>query len=111
MTNVGPVRLPSIPADLPRLPGTGISSEVLDRPTKLIKIAGMDNNLIGLTNKGHVLRFDMLDGEDSYQQGHWEYVSQIASRMDVLSLIPSRSFRTSAKSKKCESTVRIRTAH
>ena len=69
-----PVRLPSIPAgSLPKLSGIG-SEDAPDEETKLVKIAAFDNNIIGLTNKGHVLRYGELFGEDTYQQGRWEYV-------------------------------------
>ena len=75
LTTVNPVMLPAIPHDLPHLNGTGLAASVLDSETKLVRIAGLDNNLIGLTNKGHVLKYDKLDDEDSYQRGRWEYVS------------------------------------
>ncbi|KAI0730903.1 RCC1/BLIP-II [Earliella scabrosa] len=69
-----PVRLPSIPAgSLPKLSGIG-SEDAPDEETKLVKIAAFDNNIIGLTNKGHVLRYGELFGEDTYQQGRWEYL-------------------------------------
>lgn len=74
-----PVRLPPIPShDLPELGRTGLSSEELEEETKLVKIAGIDNCVIGLTNKGHLLRYDRLSGEEAYQQGRWEYVSDKA---------------------------------
>ncbi|PSR71036.1 hypothetical protein PHLCEN_2v13084 [Hermanssonia centrifuga] len=69
-----PVILPPIPENLPEIPHTGLSVEEQDKPTKLIKISGMDNNIIGLTNKGHVLRFDGLNNENSYSRGRWEYL-------------------------------------
>ena len=70
-----PSRLPPLP-DLPVLKHSERSSESEGRPaTKLVRIAGMDNLLIGLTNKGHVLKFGGLENETSLQQGRWEYVS------------------------------------
>ena len=70
-----PVRLPPIPAErLPVLPGTGLSQEDRDEETKLVKIASLDNNILGLTNKGHVLRYGELYGEETYRAGRWEYV-------------------------------------
>ena len=70
-----PVRLPPIPAErLPVLPGTGLSQEDRDKETKLVKIASLDNNILGLTNKGHVLRYGELYGEETYRAGRWEYV-------------------------------------
>ncbi|OBZ73495.1 hypothetical protein A0H81_06153 [Grifola frondosa] len=75
MQGVDPLMLPPIPTgSLPELKDTGLTDEQLDEETKLVKIAGMDNNLIGLTNKGHVLIYGMLGGEDSYQRGRWEYL-------------------------------------
>ena len=74
LEGVDPVQLPSIPLDLPELrhgEGEGENGKGL----KLIKIASMDNNLIGLTNRGHILRYHKLAGEDEYRLGRWEYVS------------------------------------
>ncbi|KAI8985750.1 RCC1/BLIP-II [Trametes punicea] len=75
MHGADPVRLPSIPVQsLPVLRKTGLTQDQLDEETKLVKIAGMDNCIVGLTNKGHVLRYERLSGEDAYQQGRWEYL-------------------------------------
>jgi SCF-associated factor 1 len=68
--DLAPTRLPSIPA-LPDL-SSGTNSE---QPTQLIKVAGLDNLLIGLTNKGHVLAFESLHNETSASNGHWQYVN------------------------------------
>ena len=68
-----PVKLPVLP-DLPDLPGTGLPKEELRKETKLIKIAALDNFLVGLTNKGHVLKIDGMTDEDSIQV--WRYVSK-----------------------------------
>jgi len=70
-----PVKLPILP-DLPDLPATGLPEEALKKETKLIKIAAFDNFLVGLTNKGHVLKIDGLTDEDSIQI--WRYVSENA---------------------------------
>jgi SCF-associated factor 1 len=67
-----PVRLPVLP-DLPDLPATGLSEKERKKETKLIKIAPFDNCLVGLTNKGHVLKIDGLSDEESIQI--WRYVS------------------------------------
>lgn len=67
-----PVKLPVLP-DLPDLLGTGLPEEELRKETKLIKIAALDNFLVGLTNKGHVLKIDGMTDEDSIQI--WRYVS------------------------------------
>ena len=61
--------------DLPALANNGLSQEEQFEPTKLMRIAGMDNNLIGLTDKGHVLKYHGLDNETSFASGRWEYVS------------------------------------
>ncbi|KAI0640774.1 RCC1/BLIP-II [Trametes meyenii] len=75
LTGVDPVRLPPIPfQSLPELQRTGLSQEQLNGPTKLVKIAALDNCIVGLTNKGHVLRHDHLGGENDYGRGGWEYL-------------------------------------
>jgi len=73
--NKDPVKLPILP-DLPDLAETGLPEEELRKETKLIKIAAFDNSLVGLTNKGHVLKIDGLTDEDSIQI--WRYVSESA---------------------------------
>jgi len=70
--NKDPIKLPILP-DLPDLPATGLPEEERRRETKLTKIAAFDNCLVGLTNKGHVLKIDGLTDEDSIQI--WRYVS------------------------------------
>ncbi len=76
-----PLRLPAIPAgSLPKLEATGPEDDP-EEPIKLVKIAGFDNNILGLTNKGHVLRYGNLYGEDTYQNGRWEYVCLIAGAL------------------------------
>ncbi|KAG6857477.1 hypothetical protein H0H87_003544 [Tephrocybe sp. NHM501043] len=67
--NENPARLPSIP----RLPDlSGGSNE--EKPTQLIQIAGLDGHIVGLTNKGHVLKFDSLRSKASLPRGRWEYL-------------------------------------
>ena len=68
-----PFRLRPIP-DLPLLQSNGLSEKEQAEPTKLVRIAGMDNVLMGLTNKGHVLKYDGLHDERSFDGVHWEYV-------------------------------------
>jgi SCF-associated factor 1 len=68
-----PTILPALPP-LPDLPGTGYEGESKDSPTQLTQIAGLDNCLIGLTNKGHVVKFDNLHNENTAHLGRWEYV-------------------------------------
>ena len=67
-----PVKVPVLP-DLPDLPGTGLSEEECKKETKLIKIA-LDGCLVGLTNKGHVLKLDGMNHKGSFQA--WRYVSK-----------------------------------
>lgn len=74
MQGVEPVRLPGIPVrDLPELLGAG---STIEGETKLVKIAGADNIIIGLTNKGHVLAYHLI-GENSDSHQSWVYVSQV----------------------------------
>ncbi|KAH9940813.1 RCC1/BLIP-II [Epithele typhae] len=88
MEGVDPVRLPPIPVEhLPQLRFTGLSREELEKETKLVKVAGYDRNLIGLTNKGHVLRYTNLISETDYQQGRWEYLP-LFSDVDKLKELP-----------------------
>ena len=66
-----PVKLPPLP-DLPDLTGTGLAEEERQKVTKLIKISASGARLVGLTNKGHVLKLDGL-----YSEGYnviWRYV-------------------------------------
>jgi SCF-associated factor 1 len=69
--NLDPIQLPPLPT-LPDLDGEAVGNQ---RSTQLIKIAGMDNHLIGLTNKGHLLKFGSLHGSPMVSRGSWEYVS------------------------------------
>ena len=71
--NKDPIRLPTLP-DLPDFLGTGLLEEERKKETKLIKIAAFNFYLIGLTNKGHVLKIDGMRTEDSIW--NWYYVSQ-----------------------------------
>ncbi|KAH9847325.1 RCC1/BLIP-II [Lenzites betulinus] len=91
MEGADPVRLPRVLVhDLPELSKTGLSAEQLEEETKLVKIVGIDNCIIGLTNKGHVLRYGMLGGEESYQQGRWEYLPHFS---DVEKLQTHEAYR------------------
>ena len=69
-----PRQLPLLP-QLPELNQQNIASERDEEETKIVKIAGMDNILVALTNKGHVLKFSGLGNPSSLQaEGRWEYV-------------------------------------
>jgi SCF-associated factor 1 len=75
-----PLRIPPIPKLLPDLESTGMSQEEKSKETTLIKIAAFDNHLIGLTNKGHVLKFGDLSNENSFNRTtRWQYVSHPVS--------------------------------
>lgn len=67
--------------NLPELPPLRASTET-EPVVQLMKIAGLDNHLIGLTNHGHVLKFDGLGGADSFTSGQWTYVSGFIHCMD-----------------------------
>ena len=68
-----PVKLPALP-ELPDLPATGIPEEECGKETKLVKIAALNDCIVGLTNKGHVLKIDGLD--DEHLTRIWNYVSK-----------------------------------
>ncbi|PFH46985.1 hypothetical protein AMATHDRAFT_153212 [Amanita thiersii Skay4041] len=68
--DVPPVRLPS----LPHLPELEESLDGKVKETKLIKIAGLDGHIIGLTNKGHVVKFRGVENETTAGAGHWTYL-------------------------------------
>lgn len=69
-----PTELPPLPG-LPQLTGTNLDAETLRKETALIKIAAMDRSLVGLTNKGHVVKIDL-----STEGSRWEYVRLSACR-------------------------------
>jgi len=70
--NIDLIKLPSFP-DLPDLLATGLPEEERRKETKFIKISSFDHGLVGLTNKGHVLKIDGLPDKDSVYI--WRYVS------------------------------------
>ena len=70
--NADPIKLP-IPPNLPDLPMTGLPEEEQRKETKLIRIASGGDYLVGLTNKGHVLKMERLHITGSTQA--WCYVS------------------------------------
>ena len=74
--NLDPIKLPILPR-LPDLLATGLSEEEHRKETKLIKISAFDNSLVGLTNKGHVLKMDGLHMENFTWV--WHYVSENAN--------------------------------
>ncbi|KAG6897434.1 hypothetical protein C0992_001595 [Termitomyces sp. T32_za158] len=68
-----PARLPLIPL-LPELPGRDSG-----KPTQLIQIAGLDAQIIVLTNKGHVLQFGNLESKETFSLGTWEYLPEFSN--------------------------------
>ena len=78
-----PILLPSLPA-LPDLMASSNTEPNKETTTKITQIAGLDGYLIGLTNKGHVLKYGPVDNENTVAQGTWKYVRIF------LSLSPSR---------------------
>ena len=69
-----PLRVPNIP-QLPKLESPGISQEERLKATTLVKIAAFDSYLIGLTNKGHVLKFGAMSNSDNFDwTTQWQYV-------------------------------------
>jgi SCF-associated factor 1 len=68
---VEPVRLPSLP-QLPDL--LDPDAPEADKETLLVKIACFDSHLVGLTNKGHVLKYGTLEDPVTAQSGSWHYV-------------------------------------
>lgn len=71
VTDLIPERLPPLPS-LPELEALDTESR---EETKLVKIAAFDGHVVGLTNKGHVVKFRGLDNEQTVAQGSWTYVS------------------------------------
>ncbi|KAF9482577.1 RCC1/BLIP-II [Pholiota conissans] len=64
-----PIRLPTLP-DLPELSGTDMTSKNIE----LIQIAAFDQHIVGLTNRGHVLKYGGLEDETTAPNGRWEYL-------------------------------------
>lgn len=74
-----PTRLPPLP-QLPQL------SSLLTEPAKLVKIAALERQIIGLTNHGHVLKISV---ESSLRLGRWEYVGRCYLYGTSTCLMPS----------------------
>jgi len=69
-----PYLLPS----LPPLSNISVGDEAFEE-TRIIQIAGFEDNLIALTNHGHVLIFDSLQDETTAPRGSWRYVRPLSS--------------------------------
>ena len=96
LEGVDPVKLfPLTTGDLPELRGTGTTVE---GETKIVKIAGLEHSIIGLTNKGHVLIYHVNDRERPQLPGQWIYVSlALRSSLDEYQCMTARSCPSSAK--------------
>ncbi|KAI0091641.1 regulator of chromosome condensation 1/beta-lactamase-inhibitor protein II [Irpex rosettiformis] len=73
------VKLPDLEGyDLPKLTNMkGQSGESdTDEPVKIVKIAGLDNTIVGLTNNGHVVMIRGLEGQETSQLAgnRWTYL-------------------------------------
>ncbi|PAV22969.1 RCC1 BLIP-II [Pyrrhoderma noxium] len=80
-----PFLLPSIPG-LPLLYETD-SPDSLEVVTKLVKIAAMNGALIGLTDKGHVLKMNnFASGQSHYE---WTYLPQFSEPARISSYLTS----------------------
>ncbi|KAF8966329.1 regulator of chromosome condensation 1/beta-lactamase-inhibitor protein II [Flammula alnicola] len=73
--DIMPTRLPSIPS-LPELPNTGNTPK--SQNVELIQIAAFDQHIVGLTNRGHVLKYGALHDETGVPNGRWEYLPQFS---------------------------------
>jgi len=65
-------KLPPLPP-LPALRQTG--QETPSVGIQLVQIAGLENSIVGLTNHGHVVKFDGLENDRTISQRQWQYVS------------------------------------
>jgi len=105
-----PLIIPPIP-QLPELENTGISQEEKSKMTTLIKIAAFDNHLIGLTNKGHVLKFGDLSNENSFDRStRWQYLENFS---ELSKVVAHPTFRNEGTGVEIPSSLRIThiTAH
>lgn len=85
-----PFLLPALPS-LPALLNAGVENDVDPNvDTKLIQIGGLDNQLIGLTNRGHVLKFSSLENETTTSLGSWQYLPKF-SEIDKVKDLPAFS--------------------
>lgn len=72
---VDPVLLPSLPP-LPDITNAG--DDFKKYPPRLIELGGMDNQIVGLTNYGHVVKFNGLHHEDSPRSAEWQYLPEFS---------------------------------
>jgi SCF-associated factor 1 len=67
------------PIVLPPLPPLPVLRSDQDPETKLVRIAAMEDSLVGLTNNGHVVKFDGLSTEN-IQGRSWVYASLFGTK-------------------------------
>ncbi|KIJ20926.1 hypothetical protein PAXINDRAFT_106772 [Paxillus involutus ATCC 200175] len=79
-----PQRLP----ELPRLPRLVSGAEDVD--VHLIKIAALENHLVGLTNHGHVLKIS-VQHSDRARQESWEYLPHFSESEKIKQHLTSAS--------------------
>ena len=106
---LAPRRLPAIPI-LPDMPDAGLSIVEMNVETQLVEIAAFSDGLLGLTNKGHVLKFANLRSECSYGNGTWEYVRTVRQSNSLFTRDFHLSFHVSVKPRKYDSTMVSRAA-
>jgi len=97
-----PMRTPHIP-QLPELQDAGLTQEK-SKPTTLVKIAAFDAYVIGLTNKGHVLKFDASPAYSAVLTMRWQYLENF-SELSKVSAHPQ--FRDENASSKAPTSLRI----
>ncbi|KAH8832685.1 regulator of chromosome condensation 1/beta-lactamase-inhibitor protein II [Flagelloscypha sp. PMI_526] len=69
--------------ELPSLPSLPSSAEADSGDVKLIKIAGLVDYVVGLTNKGHVLKFGPMQDEEAIRANRWEYLPKFSELEEV----------------------------
>ncbi|KAF9218949.1 RCC1 BLIP-II [Gyrodon lividus] len=74
--------------ELPRLPK--LVSGAKDVDVHLVKIAALDNHLVGLTNHGHVLKISVQSGDITRHEG-WEYLPHFSESEKIKQHLTSAS--------------------
>ncbi|KAF9453914.1 RCC1/BLIP-II [Macrolepiota fuliginosa MF-IS2] len=77
-----PVLLPSLPP-LPDI--TNAEEEFKKNPPRLIEVGGMEDQLVGLTNYGHVLKYNGLHNEQA-TTSDWHYLPEFSELSRVRQL-------------------------
>ncbi|KDR80661.1 hypothetical protein GALMADRAFT_241020 [Galerina marginata CBS 339.88] len=100
-----PTRLPQLPA-LPELPDIGDVNNA--QHITLIQIAAFDNHIVGLTNRGHVLKYGSLHDETGVPHGRWEYLPQFS---EVARVKDQPAFSDESNSAKLEAPQTMQITH